>query len=269
LRSHSGGLTRTAHTIESASSEQLQLSEAVGSAIDQLTGAIGGIAEKSDTVLVGTRNTAALAEKGLCGVGEMRKRMMEVSEKTGMTVAVVDGFVVDAGKIAAASVEVKAIADQTNLLALNAAIEAARAGESGRGFAVVADEVRKLAERSSLTASSIQDITRALSSRAQEVRSSLELSASIAQASNAMMIALHGDLQQAMDSAAQTADEVGRIAAAMQSQRDTSAGIAQRMGQVDKLAHANLKIVSEAADDAERVSLLADNFIETAGRFRN
>jgi len=265
---NSSQLAQTAQTIETASSEQLQSTQAVSAALEHLTRAIAEIAAQSETVLTSTRNTASLSNKGLSGVSEMRKLMSEVNECTDAAAATVDEFVVDAAKIATASSEVKSIAEQTNLLALNAAIEAARAGESGRGFAVVADEVRKLAERSSHTASSIQEITTSLSQRAQEVRSTLEISSTTAHEGNAMMTALHSALQQAMDSAAETAEEVNLIAQSMQAQRTTSTEIGERMAQVDHLAHENLKIVSGASNAATSLNSLALNLTGTTGRFR-
>ena len=269
LREHSGNLARTALTIEKASSEQLHLSETVGTAIDQLTTTIGTVADQSDAVLSSTRATAVLSEQGLSGVDAMMRRLSDVSQQTGRTVLAVSEFIADAGRIAAASTEVKSIAEQTNLLALNAAIEAARAGESGRGFAVVADEVRKLAERSRHTATSIQEITSVLSQRAQDVRISLELNSSTTHESNDMMNSLHAALQQARESARSTADEVQRITRSMQDQRTTSGEITQRMVQVDNLAHDNLKIISETSVATERLSALAHNLTQMAGRFRN
>lgn len=269
LRDHSGNLARTALTIEKASSDQLHLTETVSAAIGQLTRTIGVVADESDAVLSSTRDTATFAEQGLRGVDEMMRRLMDVSQKTGNTVVTVSEFIADAEKIAVASTEVKSIAEQTNLLALNAAIEAARAGESGRGFAVVADEVRKLAERSRHTATNIQDITSILSQRAHEVRHSLELSSNITHESNTMMNTLHATLHHSRESATNTADEVLRITQSMQDQRNTSAEIDQRMEEVDGLARENLKLISDTSIATERLSALAHNLTQTAGRFRN
>ena len=84
-----------------------------------------------------------------------------------------------------------------------------------------------------------------------------------------MMNSLHAALQQARESARSTADEVQHITRSMQDQRTTSGEITQRMVQVDNLAHDNLKIISETSVATERLSALAHNLTQMAGRFRN
>lgn len=82
------------------------------------------LTDNSDSDVADARQTLALMEWAMGGIGESSERIRKI-------IAVIDG-----------------LAFQTNILALNAAVEAARAGNAGLGFAVVAEEVRSLAQRS-------------------------------------------------------------------------------------------------------------------------
>jgi len=87
-------------------------------------------------------------------------------------------------RIGEASNVIDSIAEETNLLALNAAIEAARAGEAGKGFAVVAEEIRKLAEQSANSAKVIEDIVLELHNNSMNAVNSVERVASIVEEQN-------------------------------------------------------------------------------------
>lgn len=60
------------------------------------------------------------------------------------------------------------IASQTNLLALNASIEAARAGEMGKGFAVVAESIGNLANQSAESTAEIRAIIDELTKQSEQ-----------------------------------------------------------------------------------------------------
>ncbi|MCL1810031.1 MAG: methyl-accepting chemotaxis protein [Clostridiales bacterium] len=109
--------------------------------IEELSGSITEIAERTKANAVIANKTSKLsesikesAEKGSRQMDEMISAVGEINEAS-----------INISKIIKT---IDDIAFQTNILALNAAVEAARAGQHGKGFAVVAEEVRNLASKS-------------------------------------------------------------------------------------------------------------------------
>ena len=139
------------------------------------------------------------------------------------------------------------IADQTNLLALNAAIEAARAGEAGRGFAVVADEVRKLAEKTMASTSevgnAINTIRDSTEKSIHQVDIAVESIAKVTELSNKSGQAL----EQIVNMAEQSADEVRAIATAGEQQSATSEEINRSIADINNIATSTSKSMQQAA----------------------
>jgi methyl-accepting chemotaxis protein len=117
---------------ERANSAAKQASEAnenvrmVAAAAEELTSAIGEIAQQVGM----SNNVATSASKEADTVNSRVHGLAGAADKIGEIIEMITG-----------------IAEQTNLLALNATVEAARAGEAGKGFAVVASEVKNLARQ--------------------------------------------------------------------------------------------------------------------------
>ncbi|MGE4312610.1 methyl-accepting chemotaxis protein [Desulfovibrio sp.] len=150
------------------------------------------------------------------------------------------------------------IADQTNLLALNAAIEAARAGDAGRGFAVVADEVRKLAEKTMASTTEVGRTIAAIQASARESTSQMdEAVISIEEATH--LVNLTGTaLQEIVNMADVTADQVHAIATAAEQQSATSEEINRSLTNINGISGEVVDIMHESAKAVQEVSTQAD-----------
>ncbi|MBS6830334.1 MAG: methyl-accepting chemotaxis protein [Desulfovibrio sp.] len=162
------------------------------------------------------------------------------------------------------------IADQTNLLALNAAIEAARAGEAGRGFAVVADEVRKLAEKTMASTTDVDNAIKAIQQSAAQSAEQVDAAVRIIGEATEFAGKSGEALQQIVEMADSTADQVRAIATASEQQSASSEEINHSIIQVNAIAgdtaqamQAAAEAVTELAEQTRALTGLIDNMKES------
>jgi len=145
------GATSQANETQKASSEVINIGNAIGSTKDQI-----GVLESSSEKMREYNDNA----------NDRLNELLKISSKTKESVDMIksqtDLTNNSALEIRTAIELISDIANQTNLLSLNASIEAARAGEAGKGFAVVAEEIRKLADQSQNSAKVIDEIVEKL-----------------------------------------------------------------------------------------------------------
>lgn len=137
------------------------------------------------------------------------------------------------------------ITEQTNVLALNAAIQAAAAGEAGRGFSVVAEEVQRLAERSANATRRIGAIVKAIQGDTQDAVNAMEGSTQGVVGGTALSDAAGHALQEIESVSAQLARLIQDISAATHDQARTAEDIAQNMQEI-------LQVTQQASDGARR-----------------
>lgn len=186
-------------------SEQVQRTDSVATAINELSSSAAGIsgnAGQASELAIAANQTAAQSQQALNqniqAIEALAGKMAEAQQ----TMDSLEQYTASIGQVLEV---IRGVSEQTNLLALNAAIEAARAGDAGRGFAVVADEVRQLAQRTQQSTQQVQTIIAQLQAGSASAVSVMK--ASIADSGRSVALASEaGDRMQQVNQAIHAID---------------------------------------------------------------
>ena len=240
-------VTSTTSVAQAIKLRSSSLSNSSSQISGQTTDVAAATEEMATSIVDNAHNASATAEVSE-NIGEVAKRGKGVVEQTITKINEIASAVEESSKVVqllSKSSEqigdivlvIDEIADQTNLLALNAAIEAARAGELGKGFAVVADEVRKLAERTSVATQEISEKIKRVQSDTGNAVKAMNTGTEKVKEGIGLAQEAGGALDEVVKSAANGAEMVLQIAAAVEEQSATSASISQSIEMVSEAVH--------------------------------
>ena len=261
LDDHATNLASNSEQLSASAEENGAAVSEVAAAANEFASTVEQMANQSQDM---TRSASEISDMVLNGETSITDALQNTSElRYGLQElgSVIKGLGERSNEIGQIVEVITAIADQTNLLALNAAIEAARAGEHGRGFAVVADEVRKLAEQSSQAAEEITALIVAIQGETELAVQSM-----------------HRDSQR-MELTASVVEHAGESFEAIIQQVDTiTAQITQIDTEIEMIGTGSQEIaasteqqsasVEEAASATQTLAVMAGSLKELVGKFK-
>lgn len=233
--------------ITNEADNQAQSADQNATAMSEMAGGIGRIAETTSTVNEVASAVAMEAKNGRDTVKQAAEQMTVIRNNTGETAEAVEKLRVQSEQIGSIVTLITNLARQTNLLALNANIEAARAGEQGKGFAVVAQEVRKLAEQSREAAENIGGLISEMQASADGASQRMEHGVAEAARGIVAMNEVSGMFGTILVAIEQVAGQVEEISAATE---QMSAGTQQITASI----HESFGYASHGASKAQQVS---------------
>jgi methyl-accepting chemotaxis protein len=261
-------LANSSQQVLNASERQSDASASMAASVEEMTVCIGQISDNASGAQKHASETGGLAKAGSTDVQNVIAEMSRISGAVAASSDVITSLGEKSHQISNIVKVIKEIADQTNLLALNAAIEAARAGEQGRGFAVVADEVRKLAERTTSSTQEIAAMIQAIQGGTDSAVEEMSKGSTLVKDGVQMVERAGSSMEQIQDGVAKVLSAVGDISSSLREQSTTSNLIAKNIEGVAQMTEETNVVVKEVAASAANLEALAEKLKQSVGQFR-
>ncbi|OLE67618.1 MAG: hypothetical protein AUG09_01565 [Acidobacteria bacterium 13_1_20CM_2_68_7] len=211
---------------------------------------------------------AANAEKGMRAVVLTIEGMDGIYGSVSQTKQVIESVGRKGQEIGLILNVIQEVTEQTNLLALNAAIIAAQAGEHGRGFAVVAEEIRQLAERTATSAKEIGNLIAAFQSETGRAVDAMQEGMRRVEEGSERSREAGKALKEILESARQSSDRVGMIAAATREQAGGSQAVGASVEKVREMAAQIKKATNEQTLGSEQIMSAVENMREMSSHVK-
>jgi methyl-accepting chemotaxis protein len=268
--------------VAQASFAQQQNTEDSALSMEELARSIQHISESIVEISTISRNTEENANKGLQIMNKLQNQLVEVHEKTNLSVESTQELEKLSGMVGEFINVITGISEQTNLLALNASIEAARAGESGKGFAVVAEEVRKLAEESKLAAERISQVVMNVQRETANIVSVIYSTADVLKAGRSIVHEAQQSFEGINNDVQVIADQVDVVSSTTEEIAASTEEVTATMEDVSLLAKQTSASVADVAQKAKNqavsmnemtatidmLNATADNLQQSAGKYK-
>jgi methyl-accepting chemotaxis protein len=238
---------------------------AASSAVGAIAGAIDAIAERGGAAESRSTDARRLVSAGVARTRSAGAAMGGIADAFGDLEGRLSELRAATDSIGGFAQAIGSVSRQTKLLALNATIEAARAGAAGRGFAVVAAEVKALSEEASNTTQLIREQLETLSSVMSGMMRAMGAGAARVREGREAVDAVVVDMEGVEGCVSEVAVGIGHIAGVLGERRQSLRDLAERLGEIDRLAGQNETDSRSAAEIVGRTDGLLSALIEESG----
>ncbi|MDR3723979.1 MAG: methyl-accepting chemotaxis protein [Terracidiphilus sp.] len=243
-------------------------SNQIANASHEMASSVAEVSQNAELANASSQEAARTASAGGEAIGRTVERMRNINEFTSQTVEKMESLNRRSSEIDSVVSTIREISEQTNLLALNAAIEAARAGEHGRGFAVVAGEVRRLAERTKSATGEIAGTIQAIQNETRQTLSLIEGGANHAAEGMKESEEARQVLDQIVEHAHSSEQQIALIAAAATQQAAASGEISESISAISQLSGEVSAAATDTRQASKQLSKLASDLESSIATFR-
>lgn len=286
-----GGAQQTTQTLEQVETAINEIADGAASQAKDTQDAtenvivMGNLVEQTDEEVNRLRDNAKFMHEAEINAMEALEQLDKINQQTKEAIDVIASQTAltneSVGKIKEATDFITEIAQETNLLSLNASIEAARAGEAGRGFAVVASQIQKLAEQSNESAHLIEEVINTLIEESEKTVETMEDVKGVIKIQNENVVKTGNAFQDVKTGIEKSIHGVNAISEKTHELDEARIRVVDIVQNLTSIAEENaasteqtsasatevVAIMSDVAENAERLNLIADELKSHTEKF--